>query len=211
MSSRVKLAIVTVLTFGRFPLVLLFFGGAIAYAALPHSDHPSWLFAATFAALITSAVTDLFDGMLARRFRVETRLGAHADPLMDKFFYVATLPLLVFVAAQNQHVFHAVFLLVLTLFFLTRDQWVSFLRSIGSTYNVPGGANWSGKLRTGVNFPLICCIYHFEAAPRESQILAPWFMYSFEVLGLIVNVVSIVVYTRRYWPCLRASASTDTG
>jgi phosphatidylglycerophosphate synthase len=208
MSSRVKLAIVTVLTFGRFPLVLLFFGGAIAYATLLPGERPPWLFAMTFASLITSAVTDLFDGILARRFKVETRLGAYADPLMDKFFYVATLPLLVFVAAYHQHITHAVFLLVLTLFFLTRDQWVSFLRSIGSTCNVPGGANWSGKLRTSINFPLICCIYHFEEAPR--QILAPWFLYAFEVLGLIVNVVSVVVYTKRYWHCLRASASTDT-
>jgi phosphatidylglycerophosphate synthase len=207
MSSRAKLAVVTLLTFARFPLVLLFFGGAIAYAVIPDAQHPPWLFATTFAALICSAVTDLFDGILARRFKVETRMGAHADPLMDKFFYVATLPLLVFVAAQNLHIRHAVFLLVMTLFFLTRDQWVSFLRTIGSTHNVPGGANWSGKLRTSINFPLICCIYHFEEAPR--QILAPWFVYAFEALGVIVNVVSLVVYTRRYWSCLRASASIE--
>lgn len=208
MSSRAKLAVVTLLTLGRFPLVLLFFGGAIAYAVLPEASHPSWLFAATFTALITSAVTDLFDGILARRFKVETRLGAHADPLMDKFFYVATLPVLVFVATHNQHIGHAIFLLVMTLFFLTRDQWVTFLRSIGSSHNIPGGANWSGKLRTSINFPLICCIYHFEEAPR--QILAPWFLHAFEALGIIVNVVSLVVYTRRYWACLRASASTET-
>ena len=205
MSSRTKFAIVMTLTIGRFPLVLLFFAAAIVYSVLPASQRPDWLFVAGFTALIASAVTDLFDGYFARRFGVETHLGAHADPLMDKFFYLATLPLLVFVASQNGHVRHAVFLLVLALLFLIRDQWVTFLRSIGSLYNVPGGANWSGKMRTAINFPLICCIYHFETAPR--QILAPWFLHSFEVLGLAINVLSVVVYTRHYWPSLRRSAS----
>jgi phosphatidylglycerophosphate synthase len=204
MDSRARLHFVTLLTCVRFPLVLTFFAGAIVYTHPPCRQ--PWLFAATFACLIASAATDLFDGFCARRFRVVTRLGAHADPLMDKFFYLASLPLLVFTATvKPDHRTHAMLLLVLTLLFLARDQWVTFLRSIGSMYDVSGGATWSGKLRTAVAFPLICAIYYYEEAPAAWQVIrAPW-LYAFETVGIVVNTVSLCSYTRRYWPALKRS------
>jgi CDP-diacylglycerol--glycerol-3-phosphate 3-phosphatidyltransferase len=207
MNSGYKLGIVTLLTLLRVPLVLLFFVGAIIYSGY----RETWLFVVTFTCLIASAVTDMFDGWLARRFKVETQFGAHADPLMDKFFYLATFPLLIFVAVKNAwgptpHLYaraHAVFLLVLTLLFLTRDQWVTFLRSIGSIYSVSGRAHWSGKLRTIITFPLICVIYHVEEAPR--QLIPMSALLAFEGVALVINALSLYVYTRNYWPYLRRS------
>jgi signal transduction histidine kinase len=209
MGNRSKLALVTFLTAVRLPLVLLFFVGAIAHSADSHK--PAWLFWTSFTALIASAATDLFDGLLARRFGVVSRLGAHADPLMDKFFYLASLPLLVLVSARNGHHAHAVALLSLTLLFLARDQWVTFLRSIGSIYNASGAANWSGKLRTAINFPLVCSVYYYEAAPAHAQWIQPWAIHAFESLGVAVTLISIVSYTHRYWPYLRKAAHPSIG
>ena len=190
----------TVLTLARFPLVVLFFIGAIA-----NSLHPSdGVFWAALVALLASAITDLFDGKLARRYGVVTPFGAHADPLMDKFFYLATLPLLVFVALRNGHVTHAVVLLVITMTFLTRDQWVTFLRAIGSMYDVSGSAQWAGKLRTAINFPLIAAIYIYEECPVFD--LPTWFIAAFESVALLVNMISLYTYTRHYWPSLRRAA-----
>ena len=197
-----KLRLVTILTLLRFPLVLLFFAGAIVYVRHRHT----WLFVSSFLALVASAATDLLDGYLARKFNVETDFGAHVDPLMDKFFYLATFPLMVFVATINGHITHAIVLLVLTVLFLTRDQWVTFLRSIGSIYNVSGCANWSGKLRTALNFPLVCAVYYFEEAPRSLRWGSWALLYMFEILAVIVNLISLYVYTRHYWPYLRRSA-----
>lgn len=199
--SARELGIVTVLTVARFPLILFFFVGA-----LYNAYHPSVaLFVASFSALVASAVTDLFDGMLARRYNVQTEFGAQADPLMDKFFYLATLPLLVYLALLNGHTPHAIALLCITLAFLTRDQWVTFLRSIGSLYQVSGGAHWAGKVRTALNFPLLGAIYLFEEAPVR---LIPGFLiYVFEGIAIIVNAISIYTYTRYYWPYLRRAAS----
>lgn len=212
MAKRGKLLFVTILTVVRFPLVLVFFAGALAHALLQPPASPAHpLFIMAFTAVIASAVTDLFDGYFARRFQVETVFGAHADPLMDKFFSLATLPLLVFVAVRNNNITHAVVLLILTLLLLTRDQWVTFLRSIGSVYQVSGKANWAGKLRTAINFPLICTIYQVEAGPWP---LCPmWFLYAFEGLALAVNLISLYVYTQAYLPSLRKSAAlkSDTG
>ena len=201
--QHAKLRFVTFLTFVRFPLVLLFFMGALAYAKY----HLTWLFVSAFTCLVIAAITDIFDGFFARKFNVETRLGAHADPLMDKFFYLATMPLMVFVAAKNTHLPHASALLVLTIFFLARDQWVTFLRSMGSLYNVSGGANWAGKLRTCINYPLICCIYHFEES--RTPLINVWLLYTFEAVAFVINLVSLYIYTRHYWPYLRQTLTAN--
>jgi CDP-diacylglycerol--glycerol-3-phosphate 3-phosphatidyltransferase len=202
MSTRAKLVFVTFLTVVRFPLVVLFFVGALVETHCPHA----WLFAATLATLILASVTDTFDGFFARKFGVETTFGAHADPLMDKLFYVVSFPLLVFLATKNDHRTHAMFLLVLTLFFLTRDQWVTFLRSMGSLHDMSGASSWTGKLRTTINFPLICTIYHFEESPVH--VVNSVFLYVFESVAFVVNMVSVWLYTRRYWFCLRESVKT---
>ncbi len=207
-SKKSKLAFVTFLTFVRFPLVLLFFAGAIVYTNPAHRF--GWLFGVTFACLVLSAVTDLFDGYFARKFHVVTQFGAHVDPLMDKFFYLASLPLLVFVTAKNGDFAYSTVMLILTLFFLARDQWVTFLRSIGSIYNVSGKANWSGKLRTALNFPMICVVYYVEEAPDQAQFIPPMFAYAFVAVTLVITVISLFVYTKQYWPYLKKAASVDT-
>jgi CDP-diacylglycerol--glycerol-3-phosphate 3-phosphatidyltransferase len=203
-----KLAIVTALTAARLPLVLLFFVGALVYE-LPAWNGSYVLFAVTFMALILSSLTDLFDGYYARKWDVVTTFGAHVDPLMDKFFYLASLPLLVFVAAHNGHWPHATILLVLTLLFLARDQWVTFLRSIGAIYNVSGGAHWVGKLRTASNFPIICAIYYFECAPDAIQFLPLWLIYVAEAYALVLTLYSLWIYTANYWPYLRKATEPE--
>lgn len=203
MDKGAKLRFVTTLTFARFPLVLVFFAGAVVYSDRAYRE--PWLFALLFTSLVASAATDLLDGYFARRLRVETALGAHADPLMDKFFYVSTMPLLVFISARQGHIEHATFLLVLTLFFLLRDQWVTFLRSIGSMYNISGKASFTGKIRTCLNFPLICCIYYFEESDRN--LIPPNLLYAFEGIAFIINIVSVFSYTRFYWPYLVRSGT----
>ncbi len=206
MTEQAKLRLVTLLTILRMPLVLAFFACAIVHAASPNSV----VFHVAFASLIASAVTDFLDGWLARRFRVESSFGAHADPLMDKFFYVATFPILVYVtagkAANDPSLtprLHAAAILIITLLFLARDQWVTFLRSIGAMFGVSGSAHWSGKLRTAITLPLICVIYHTVEAPKP--IVPSWFMYAFEALAVVINLVSLIHYTCHYWPYLGRS------
>jgi CDP-diacylglycerol--glycerol-3-phosphate 3-phosphatidyltransferase len=46
-------------------------------------------YATAFAVFIVSAVSDLADGLIARRWNARTRLGAIADPLADKLTMLA--------------------------------------------------------------------------------------------------------------------------
>ena len=200
MGSRTNLGFVTFLTFLRFPLVLSFFAAALLY----QERDAVGVFVFAFASLIASAATDMLDGYFARKLNVQTQFGAHADPLMDKFFYLATLPLMVYLATRNGHLRHATVLLVMTLLFLTRDQWVSFLRSLGSIYDMEGGARWIGKLRTSICFPLICAIYYYEESPVP--LIDIRLLYGAEATAIAVTIYSIYSYSSHYWPCVRRSA-----
>jgi len=193
------------LTLVRVPLIFLFLGITVVGA---HPLPTSW-FAVAFGSMILSAVTDLFDGYLARRFKVTSRLGSYADPMTDKVFYLTTFPTLVYVAARLDQFGHARILLVLAILFLLRDQWVTFLRSLGAMHNLDAAANWSGKARTIISFPTICAIYYYLQAPPQWPLrISIEVVRGLELLGVLINLVSIWVYTARYWPALRAELRT---
>ena len=67
-----------ILTIARFVLVPCFI--AASFAAM---------YATAFAIFVTAAVTDVLDGMLARRWNVRSRIGAFLDPAADKTLMVS--------------------------------------------------------------------------------------------------------------------------
>ncbi len=201
MNKSQQLKIVTTITLLRAPFVLLFLAGAIVNVYKPSTA----VFALSFLLLALSAITDFFDGYYARKWKVITNFGQHADPLMDKLLIVTAYPLITVLAALNGETNHSICLLVLTIFMIARDQWVTFLRSIGSMYNISGAAHWTGKVRTAFNFPLACLIFYFEAAPEKIQFIPAIIIYIGEVLAIAINILSIFAYTIRYKPAIEQS------
>lgn len=198
---KLKFYFVQGLTLIRVPLIFLFLAISLLVG---HPLSPPW-FVAAFSAMLLSAITDLFDGYFARRFAVTSQLGSYADPMMDKVFYLTTFPTLVYLASRIGQHGHARALLALTILFLLRDQWVSFLRSLGALHALSAKANWSGKLRTIISFPSVCVIYYYLQAPQQWPVQMPAaLVYGLEVLSMTINFVSIVVYTRFFLPALRA-------
>ena len=209
LKNRRRRNIVNTLTVSRAPLV----AAAILFA-LVNNWFPNWIF--VFCMLLfmsASAITDLFDGKFARAWNVTSRFGALADPLMDKIFYVVTIPVAVFIAFWNGQIVHAAVLLGLDVVSMLRDQWVSFLRSLGTMYGGDVRANWSGKLRTAAGFPIIVVLYlYFAVLPflgkiKPEPIAMPeeitWFMIFLETSLLIVTLISAVNYTMHYRPYIR--------
>jgi CDP-diacylglycerol--glycerol-3-phosphate 3-phosphatidyltransferase len=198
------LFIVTAITFARVPFVLLFMALALVEKFRPS---PAMAVVAT-ASLVIAAITDLFDGLLARRWRVVSAFGAMADPLMDKVFYLVVFPTLLYLlASQPAESVHAVVMLVFTVLYILRDQWVSFLRSVGSAYGADLRANWMGKLRTAISFPIGCIIYVYISChpfwlPRP-------LIYTLEAFAILVNLASLVVYTKQYLPWLRRAIAAS--
>jgi CDP-diacylglycerol--glycerol-3-phosphate 3-phosphatidyltransferase len=200
-SLRLKFYFVQALTLVRMPLIFVFLAVSV-FTGHPVSEF--W-FTVAFVSMILSAVTDLFDGYYARKFGVTSALGSYADPMTDKVFYLTTFPTLIYLATRIGQDGHARVLLVLAILFLLRDQWVSFLRSIGALHGLDAKANWSGKARTVISFPTICTIYYHLQAPAHwfLQIPAP-LVYGLELASVLINAISIGVYTRQFWPALRA-------
>ena len=207
-SLRWRFFFVQALTLVRVPLIFLF----LAVSVFCGHPVPEFWFLVAFAAMILSAVTDLFDGYFARKFQVTSRLGSYADPMTDKVFYLTTFPTLVYLADRGGQHAHARILLVLAILFLLRDQWVSFLRSLGALHDLSAKANWSGKARTLISFPTICVIYYYlQAPPRWDFTISAWLVYGLEGLSVAINVISIGVYTARFWPALRVELRPPEG
>jgi CDP-diacylglycerol--glycerol-3-phosphate 3-phosphatidyltransferase len=201
MHENTKRLIVNALTFGRLPFVVLFMGLAVLHAYKPQAW---WLAVVATVSLGIAALTDLYDGKLARQWNVVTKFGAMADPLMDKVFYLVVFPTLLWLLGrQPDESVHALVMLVFTVLYILRDQWVTFLRSVGSLFDADCRANWMGKFRTAASFPAACVIYVYIS-------LHPFFlpqalMYVIEAFLIFVNFWSIIVYTRQYLPYLKKS------
>ena len=200
---------VNALTFSRVPLIFAFLACAVAAQRLGSV-------ACAVAALLLmslAGVSDLFDGHLARRWRVVSTFGKMADPLMDKVFFIVSFPTLLWlIGAQGENPFHAVLMLVFTVLYILRDQWVTFLRAIASTYHADVSAMWLGKVRTALSFPAAGFIYFYLAfhglLPESWNEPFLWIVYAVEVFLICLNVYSSLVYTKAYWPyMLRAIRS----
>ena len=206
-----RFATVTTLTLGRAPLALA--GGA---TLLVHAFRPfPALLGAGLGLLALSAVTDALDGALARAWRVTSRFGAMADPLMDKVFFAGTLPVATFAALLLEDVPHALSLLVLDVLFVLRDQWVSFLRGVGAEAGADVRASLPGKLRTFLAFPAILLIHlqlGLEAlAMRRPEYEGIWtappaVSFALEALLAVLTLWTGIYYTLRYLPALRRAA-----
>lgn len=195
---------VNALTFSRVPLIFAFMATAVA-AEL--TGAAAWIVAAC-ALMFLAGVSDLFDGILARRWNVVSSFGKLADPLMDKVFFIVSFPTLLWlIGHQHDNMLHAVFMLVFTVLYILRDQWVTFLRAVASTYQADVGAMWLGKVRTALSFPAAGLIYLYLAVhSRLPAAVDTWLVgavYAVEIGLSVLNVYSCAVYTRAYWPYMR--------
>jgi len=104
-----------------------------------------------YAALVYSAaaITDLLDGMLARRMGIVSVLGKFLDPLADKLLVMATL---VWMVPMGRIPEWAVVLL------LAREISVTALRSIASSEGLVISAGGGGKNKTALQMVGILCL-----------------------------------------------------
>lgn len=117
------------------------------------SNNP-WLQCTATIAFIAGAITDHWDGKLARRRKEITEFGKFADPLADKF-----LTLSAFIAIwirEDFGVYHYFILFYIILIFL-RDFGITFLRLWAVAKETPVITSIYGKLKT--TFQLIALIF----------------------------------------------------
>ena len=113
--------------------------------------------------LITSGVTDILDGFIARKFNMVSSLGKALDPFADKLTQFAVMICLCF---------YCEWILIPFVLLVLRDGFMlltglSIFRKTHSTFS----ARWYGKIATLYTYTLMCAMLVFQAQLEQQEAL----------------------------------------
>ena len=121
------------------PLVLLFLSLRIEDKFLSFLPGVSWGDVLAAFVFIVAALTDTFDGYIARRDNLVTTLGKFIDPLADKILVIAAM--LALIEFQRLPAW-------IVMVIITREFVVTGLRLVAAAEGVVIAASKGGKLKT---------------------------------------------------------------
>jgi len=183
--------LLTFLRLAAAPLV----GLVLALVAFGKVEAATWL-PVSLALFTVACLTDVFDGLLARRFDLESVLGAVLDPVADKLLILSTgLGLVLLIPS--------VWVFVPILIMLGRDVLVSGLREAALTQNWRLEVRGLGKLKTilqCVAFALVLAELSFTALGLRAapSTLASPMTTAALWLAAAVSAISALDYTRAF-------------
>jgi cardiolipin synthase len=160
---------------------------------LPRSDQD---LAATIV-FIVAAVTDWFDGFLARRWNQTSAFGAFLDPVADKLMVTGALLVLV----HLDRVDHFIAFII-----IGREIAISALREwmaqIGASRSV--AVSSLGKIKTAAQMTAIPMLLFHDVlfGVVDTQLLGQAFLY----IAAILTVWSMFYYMRLAWPLIKEKA-----
>ena len=141
-----------------------------------------------------AAVTDFFDGYLARRWNVTSTLGAFLDTTADKLLVTGSL--LALVAIERVSVWAALIIVM-------REFVVMALRGLVA---LGGGmvrpSQW-GKIKATAQFVAIGFAFIRFSEPWGSLYLDQWLM----LIAVVLTVISAWQYVAGFWETVRAARS----
>lgn len=155
-----NLNIPNALSFFRMLLIPVFI---VFYMMADKTDYIYYVYAAS--ALILSGLTDLFDGVIARKFNQITELGKILDPIADKLTQMAVV---VCVAIKLNNLIIA---LALTFFVLKEIAMLIGGFIILKNNIVIQPSQWYGKVATAVFYVVMAAIALFDLGTEISFIL----------------------------------------
>lgn len=160
----------------------------------------TWVRIAAAAVFILTALTDMLDGKIARKFNMITDFGKFIDPLADKFMVFGALIGILYCFENLQPLF-----IWATLIVIFRELAITSLRLlISNSSGKVVAAAWLGKVKTVTQ--VICIV---------TVILEPviWptspAIFNIPILSLVTIVAMIVMtlwsgidYVKSYWSVL---------
>ncbi len=147
---------------------------------------------------VIAAVTDWFDGWLARKLGQTSAFGAFLDPVADKLMVAAALAVLLQLERVDA---------IIAFIIIGREITISALREwmakIGAARSV--AVSFVGKLKTTaqmIAIPLL--LFHDRLGPLDPQMLGTWLIY----VAAVLTIWSMGYYLRKAWPAILARASS---
>lgn len=188
-----KLNVPNQLTLMRVLLVPAF----VTFMMIEQLGGNTWLPRVLSAALfLLCALTDLFDGMIARKTGQVTDFGKFLDPIADKFMVFSALMAF---CASPVYAPLRVWMLTGGLLVILRELAVTSLRLLMAGRKTVIAAAWPGKVKT-VTQVVFVMVAMLEA------VLCPWTGTVLTLISLAVMVAATVFsgisYVKQYWPAL---------
>ena len=135
-----------------------------------------------------AALTDYFDGKLAREFNVESRLGAILDPIGDKLLVLFAI-ITVIVFTQD------IYVALMGTFILAREFWVSALREFSSTNNISNATKVTFVAKAKTTFQFIALSMFFLGFASDLALVT--FLASFVLfIAALLAYKSAIDYTK---------------
>jgi len=158
----------------------------------------NWFHIAATTIFVLAAITDWFDGYLARKWNQTSPFGAFLDPVADKLIVVIALVVLVDI---NPTPYSSLYMVVPAVVIIGREITISALREwmaeLGKRTSV--AVAYIGKVKTATQMTAISfLLYHHPLFGIPFDILGLWLLYAAAALTLW----SMIVYLRAAWPVL---------
>ncbi|GGY94585.1 CDP-diacylglycerol--glycerol-3-phosphate 3-phosphatidyltransferase [Pseudoduganella plicata] len=165
---------------------------------------PGWLpledrnLAATLV-FIVAAITDWFDGFLARRWNQTSAFGAFLDPVADKLMVAGALLVLVQLDRCNA---------ILAFIIIGREITISALREwmaqLGASKSV--AVNSIGKIKTAAQMTAIPALLYYDVV--LGAIDTRYWGEKLLWLASVLTVWSMLYYLKKAWPLIKEKAGT---
>lgn len=152
---------------------------------------------ASTAIFIIAALTDWFDGFLARRWNETSAFGAFLDPVADKLMVTGALLVLVHLDRANAMVAFVI---------IGREIAISALREwmaqIGASKSM--AVSSIGKIKTVAQMIAIPMLLFYDTLfdVIDTRIWGQWLL----ALAAVLTVWSMFYYLRKAWPLIKANS-----
>lgn len=142
---------------------------------------PGWMRYGDYIALgifIVASLTDLLDGMIARKYNLVTNFGKFMDPLADKLLVCSALICLIELGRIASW---------MVILIIAREFIISGFRLVASDNGVVIAASYWGKFKTTFQILMVGLMIANIAALRAVTEVVAW-------IAVILTVVSLVDY-----------------
>jgi CDP-diacylglycerol--glycerol-3-phosphate 3-phosphatidyltransferase len=191
-----------ILTFGRLVLTIVFLVMVLLappYYANGEVPFPGFLDVA-FILFVIAGLTDIVDGIAARRFNVTSKFGRMVDPLADKILVCGTFICFAIIGEPKLFDFSPGALAAIQWsvagILIAREAYVTVLRHIAEARGVNFAATVSGKVKMFLQTFAIGTVI-IKMAHVQTATWGYWFTTVTFVIMLVVTVISGLRATQR--------------
>ncbi|OHB63019.1 MAG: hypothetical protein A2Y77_10740 [Planctomycetes bacterium RBG_13_62_9] len=188
-----------ILTLARLGLTLVFLGMILYCPRVAPADRPFFLDIA-FVLFVVAGLTDIVDGIVARRFNAATKFGRMVDPLVDKVLVCGAFVCFAIIGVPNLFNWQPPVLTVVhwsvAAILILREAYVTILRHMAEARGINFAAVASGKIKMFFQTFAIGTVL-IKTAHVQQAAWGHWFTLVVFAAMIVMTVASGLQATRR--------------